>query len=98
MSFQNIGIIGAGGWGTALGIVLGLQGKRVLLWGNDSSHVQDLIETRVNAPYLPGVRLPDSIIPTAELGALSECDLVLIVTPSKAIRAVSERLAECPPA
>ena len=93
MSFSNVGIIGAGSWGTALALLL--QGNKipVTLWGHDEEHVRGIAERRENSPYLPGIAVPDSLRLTAELGDLSACDLLLLVTPSKAIREVAARLS-----
>lgn len=93
MSFSNIGVVGAGSWGTALSLLLSGNGLRVTMWGHDPAHVLDIKARRENAVYLPGVRLPESLAVTAEPGDLRACDLLLLVTPSKAIREVAARLA-----
>ncbi len=89
----DIAILGAGGWGTALGIVLAARGRRVRLWGHDPAHVERLRARRENATYLPGVELPKSIEPTSSLGDLDRVGLVLFVTPSRALREVAGQLA-----
>ena len=48
---------------------------------------------RENTAYLPGVKLPAEFRWTSELEDLAECDLLLMVTPSKALREVSARLS-----
>lgn len=93
MSFRNIGIIGAGSWGTALGSVLDANRLPVLIWGHDADHIAKVTATRENLPYLPGYRLPDAFRFTTSLDDLAACDLVLLVTPSKAVREVSARLS-----
>ena len=93
MSFQNVGVIGAGSWGTALSLVLLGNGVPVTMWGHDPAHIRDIATSRENAVCLPGVVLPESLRLTAELGDLAPCDLLLLVTPSKAIREVAARLA-----
>ena len=93
MSFANVGIIGAGSWGTALALLL--HGKKipVTLWGHDERHVLDIVNSHENTAYLPGIEVPKEILMTALLGDLSECDLLLLVTPSKAVREVAARLS-----
>jgi glycerol-3-phosphate dehydrogenase (NAD(P)+) len=93
MSFRNVGIIGAGSWGTALAAVLDANGLPALIWGHDAAHIARVIASRENAGYLPGYRVPDSIRFTTALEDLAGCDLVLLVTPSKAMREVSARLS-----
>ena len=93
MSFANVGIIGAGSWGTALALLLQGNGVAVTMWGHDPEHVADIAARRENKVCLPGVALPEALRLTPELGDLRECDLLLLVTPSKAIREVAARLS-----
>ncbi len=91
--FQNIGVVGAGSWGTALALLLERNGYQVTLWGNDTNSMALLGETRENLAYLPGVPLPPSILCTGDLDALSNSDLLVLVTPSGAVREVASRLS-----
>lgn len=93
MSFEHIGIVGAGSWGTALGLLLHEKGFPLTLWGHEPSHIAELQRTGTNAAYLPGVALPESWRWTSQLEDLSRCDLILLVTPSKAMREVTARLS-----
>ncbi|MGC3989350.1 MAG: NAD(P)H-dependent glycerol-3-phosphate dehydrogenase [Chthoniobacteraceae bacterium] len=93
MSIPKIGILGAGSWGTALGILLAKNGSDVALWGHQAEHIATMSRTRTNEAYLPGVPLPDNLSPTTELEALADAHVILVVTPSRALREVSERLA-----
>ncbi len=88
MSFAHIGVIGAGSWGTALALLLHGNGQRVTLWGHDARHIAEMRERRENVAYLPRVPLPETLSLTHELAAVSGCDLLLLVTPSKAVREV----------
>lgn len=93
MSIPKIGILGAGSWGTALGILLAKNGSEVMLWGHHAEHIATMERTRTNEAYLPGVALPDQLSPTSELEELAGAQMILVVTPSRALREVSERLA-----
>jgi glycerol-3-phosphate dehydrogenase (NAD(P)+) len=93
MSFQNIAIVGAGSWGTALAFPLLENALPVTIWGHDEGHITRMAGARENVSYLPGVALPKSLRCTSELDDLSGADLVLLVTPSKAIREVASRLS-----
>ncbi len=91
--FEHAGIIGAGGWGTALALLLHGNGVRTTVWGHDADHVARVEQDHANLPYLPGVTLPADLRFTADLEALATCDLLLLVTPSKALREVTARLS-----
>ena len=39
---SNVGIIGAGSWGTALALVLHENKHQVILWSNEPEHVAEL--------------------------------------------------------
>ncbi len=95
-TFQKVGVIGAGSWGTALALLLNRNGYKVTVWGNDASSTQKLEERRENAAYLPGVSLPPEIHFTANLETLADSDLLLLVTPSSAVREVAARLSTLP--
>ncbi|MEA3188008.1 MAG: glycerol-3-phosphate dehydrogenase [Chthoniobacter sp.] len=93
MSFEKIAVVGAGGWGTALGILLARGGREIRLWGYDPAHVEALKATRRNEPFLPGIEVPANIRPTNSMADAADADLVLFVPPSKAMRSVSENFA-----
>ncbi len=93
MSAPVVSILGAGGWGTALAMLFADRGMPVNLWAYDGSQVELLRKTRANEKYLPGVTLPELIQPTHELGDCVHADVILFVTPSKAIRAVAEEFS-----
>ena len=92
MSFRHIGILGAGSWGTALALRLHENGAPVTVWGHDSSHISEMRTSRENRAYLPGVALPHSLGLTSALEQMCDCDLLLLVTPSKAVREVASLL------
>lgn len=93
MSFSHVGVVGAGSWGTALSLLLHGNGLPVTMWGHNAAHVDHIRSRRENTACLPGVALPEALQLTAEFADLRECDLLLLVTPSKAIREVAGRMA-----
>jgi glycerol-3-phosphate dehydrogenase (NAD(P)+) len=95
MSAPVISILGAGAFGTALAILLADRSARVNLWGYNPEQSAKLRESRTNARYLPGIKLAENIVPTSDMRDCLPADVVLFVTPSKAIRAVAEQFAKC---
>lgn len=94
---NRIAVIGAGGWGTALANLMAAKGLPVTLWGYEPHHIEDLRATRVNTPFLPGIRLHDNITPTSQMADVADADLLLVVPPSKGMRGVAGQLAAVAP-
>ncbi|MGH9534492.1 MAG: NAD(P)H-dependent glycerol-3-phosphate dehydrogenase [Terriglobales bacterium] len=87
-------VIGAGGWGTALAIVLARQGLEVRLWARRPETAAVLAASRENSVYLPGVRLPANVAPGSDLpGALRGAAAVLLAAPSAHTRPLLDAMA-----
>lgn len=91
MKFNRTAILGAGSWGTALANLWAKGGNQVSLWGHDSERAERLRTTRENT-YLPGLKLPPSVDVTSDLAACADADLIVMVTPSTAVRSIAEQL------
>lgn len=86
---REIGIVGAGGWGTALAKVLAEKGEHVTLWCHGSGSFNDLVQNRQNGSYLPGISLPNNLVATRTLEhAVAGKALVICAVPSHAVREV----------
>lgn len=93
MSLQTVGIVGAGAWGTALGLSARRAGRDVMIWAYEPETVAEINERHRNALYLPGVELDRAIKATAKLSDVAACDLLLMVTPAQELRAIASELA-----
>ena len=83
---RQIGILGAGTWGTALGRLLTTNGHDVTVWSPLADRIDDLNRERVH-PNLPGTRLPDAMRFTSRIDeTVVGKDLVVIATPSVYVR------------
>lgn len=90
---KKIAVIGAGSWGSALGIVLADNGHEVRLVGRREEQMKELNQTHSNKAYLPGIDFPASIKGYMDMGeALHEIDAVVLVVPSKAMRETMQAL------
>jgi len=94
MKTVNTAIIGAGGWGTALASLWAKQGRQIVLWGHNSERVARMQKTRENSDYLPGLQLPDSVHITPDLNDCVNANLIVLATPSTALRGVAAHLAK----
>jgi len=91
---KRIAIIGAGGWGTALAIVLSRNFEDIRLWVYEPDLCERMRETRVNDLYLAGAFLPPSVTPTHEMcETLADAEVVITAVPSEFLRGVFERIA-----
>jgi glycerol-3-phosphate dehydrogenase (NAD(P)+) len=93
MTVTSIGIIGAGAWGTALATVAARAGLPVRLWARNPGVVSVMAGEHENTARLPGIVLPEGIVPTSSRSDLAACDCVLIATPAQAMRAVMAEFA-----
>lgn len=83
----NFAVLGAGSWGTALGMLLAGNGHPVTLWEHRPEQAAVLERDRSNERFLPGIPFPDNLKVTADLAsALPDADVILIVVPSHAFR------------
>ncbi|MBU1936625.1 NAD(P)-dependent glycerol-3-phosphate dehydrogenase [bacterium] len=94
---MNIACLGAGNWGTTLAILLAEKRFSVRLWEYRKDLAEELAKQRENRLYLPGTRLPDSIVVTHQLGeALQDADMILLVVPCQVARSVCRQVAASP--
>lgn len=89
----KINIIGSGGWGTANAILLANAGHEVLLWSYLKEESDNLKKYRENKPFLPNVQIPDNVSFTSDISECGEADLIVMASPSHAVRASAKSLA-----
>lgn len=90
----NVGILGAGSWGTALSVLLSDNGHHVTVWSIDRNEVQMLNEKREHELKLPGVKLPDDMVITGDLeSAVKEKDFLVLAVPSPFTRSTARKMA-----
>ena len=84
---MNIGVIGAGSWGTALAIHLSRLGVATTLWGHRNEHVNKLQQERQNSKYLAGQRFPELLQINSSLEeTVLKNDVLCLVVPSHVFR------------
>ena len=86
-------VLGSGGWGTALSLLLLDNGNDVTLWSFSEQEAEVLRTTREN-PMLKGVPLPEALKITTSMEPLRESELVVLATPSFAVRATARNARE----
>ena len=90
----KIGVLGAGGFGTALAVLTEAMGHTVTLWSAVKSELAEIMEYGENRRLLPGIEVPVSKLTiTDREDKLSECDIVLFAVSSVWVRPVAKQFA-----
>ena len=86
---KQIGVIGAGSFGTALAVTLVNKGHQVKIWSRESEQLDLMKETRQNPQFLPGVTIPDALEMAYTMeDTMKDADIVLFGVPAQAFRSV----------
>ncbi len=84
---EKICVLGAGSWGSALAILLSKKGYEVNLWMRNEEQYENMVKSRENLRYLPGVILPNNINLTVDLKeAIQGSKIIVLALASQAIR------------
>jgi glycerol-3-phosphate dehydrogenase (NAD(P)+) len=89
---NDIAVIGAGAWGTALALTCARAGRNVALWEYDAANAANLKNKRESL-FLPGVRIDDAVAIAADLGDAARAQAILLVVPAQAVRSAAKALS-----
>jgi glycerol-3-phosphate dehydrogenase (NAD(P)+) len=87
---KQIGVIGAGAWGTSLAHIQAKAGRDVTLWAREKAVADEIKTTHENASYLPGIALSETLKVTNSLSDMHDMDIILLVVPAQYVRATLE--------
>ena len=91
---MDIGVLGAGAWGSALALALSRDaGRRVRLWAREEGLAATMRTSRENARYLPGVALPPALLPVDSFAEAIAADIVIAAPAVAGLRPTLERYA-----
>ncbi len=85
---ERIYVIGGGSWGTAFSYHLARKGLYVNLWVREEDVYRQIKEEKENRVFLPGVKLPDNIIPFQDFSGLDPEGIYFLAVPSRFARGV----------
>ena len=93
----NVGIIGAGAWGTALGRVLASAGNAVELWAYEREVSSEINTEHTNSRYLPETELPHTLTSSSSLEEVASAkEFLIIATPSLFMLPIARQLVTVP--
>jgi len=85
----RLGIIGAGGWGTALAVLLAQEGYTVDLWVREQEVADEIRTFRTNSTFLEGVFMPETVLATCDMEKVIRMNRILLIpVPAQHMRSV----------
>ncbi len=90
---KKITVLGSGGWGTALALVSDICSHKTYVWGKFQDEIDSINATGEN-PLLKGIKIPKSIEFTTDIDCVCESDIVIIATPSFAVRETARLISK----
>lgn len=94
---MKIGIIGAGSFGLALGVLLNNNGHKVTIWsrGTNEKEFEEVVKTRENKSKLPGVLIPKEVDFTKDIEkTVKENELIVLAVPSPGMRNTAKMIKD----
>jgi len=93
---MKVSILGAGGWGLALGIVLHRNGHSVVFWTPSAQEAELLAKEREYKDKLPEVELPPEFKYLTDMAKATEnADMIIFAVPSQFMEGTAKLLGEC---
>lgn len=88
-----IGVIGGGGWGTALAKLCVEKGHEVIIWVRETEIASEINHNHTNNTFLPGVKLPVGLKATTSLEeAVTGKRYLITSAPSQWLRSVARQM------
>ncbi|MCK5519972.1 MAG: NAD(P)-dependent glycerol-3-phosphate dehydrogenase [Candidatus Marinimicrobia bacterium] len=95
---MKVSVIGAGSWGTTIGLHLFDLGHSVTFWEYSKERVKRMNTEKVN-DLLPNRKIPDAIHCSNDIcSVLKDPDLIVTAVPSHALRSALQSTVDCRPA
>ncbi len=90
----TVAILGGGSFGTALANIIARNGHDARLWVRDEVRARECQQSRENAHYLPGFKLHEKLIISADLKrCIAGARVVVIAVPSESFREVAKTVS-----
>jgi glycerol-3-phosphate dehydrogenase (NAD(P)+) len=84
---RRVAVLGAGSWGTTFAKILADAGNSVALWARRPELAREIMQSRRNSDYLPGINLPRTLGSSTRLDeVLRDAEHVYLSVPSQSLR------------
>lgn len=89
---SEVGVIGAGGLGTALAQIIAQNVDTIYLYARREELAESINKTGFNREYYPNTKLNDNIIAVNDYNCLRDCEIIFLSVPSSAFRDTLKQL------
>tara|TARA_R110002110_G_scaffold205066_2_gene416799 strand:+ start:2419 stop:3423 length:1005 start_codon:yes stop_codon:yes gene_type:complete len=94
MTDLKVAVLGGGSWGTTVASLM-TRNVPVTLWARNPATVDEINQHHSNETYLPGAKLPEKLVATADIAeAVVGADVIIMGIPSQNFRAVLEEVKQ----
>lgn len=87
-ALMNVGVIGAGAWGTALAVLANRAGSKVTLWSRNVNVTESIQRRRINEVYLPDIYIDPAIHVTETLAEACNNEVLMLAIPAQYLRSI----------
>ncbi len=95
MEAKNVGVIGAGAWGSGLAQALARGGHRVQVWAREEDVVFGINTEHENKRYLPGYPLSENLSASTNINEVaSNKEFLILASPSLYLEATAKQIVD----
>ncbi len=97
MTLKNVGVIGAGAWGSGLAQAIARGGHKVQIWAREQDVVDGINKEHENKRYLPGYPLSENMTASTDIKEVADGkDYLILASPSLYIASTAAQLVDVP--
>ena len=97
MEYKNVGVIGAGAWGSGLAQALARGGHRVQIWAREQDVVDSINNEHENKRYLPGFPLSGNLTASTDIRAVAaDKEFLILASPSLYLASTVKQIIDVP--
>lgn len=97
MKPKNVGVIGAGAWGSGLAQAIARGGHKVQIWAREQDVVDAINKEHENKRYLPGYPLSENLTASTDINEVANGkEYLILASPSLYISGSAKQIADVP--
>ncbi len=97
MEPKNVGVIGAGAWGSGLAQALARGGHKVQIWARETDVVEGINKEHENKRYLPGYPLSENLTASTNIEEVADGkEFLILASPSLYLAATVKQIVGVP--